>query len=327
MVCRTANWSLGAAERDNADSCFYSTDHDKKVLDHSSVCMLNAKTVGSTEAWFCEECKTTVCFGKHPKEGDAKPIAAQIHSEMPFLMVEDPGAVAAGFLPRAMAPLTLAPREIPFLPQHQKALDHIDGCFAAQEDIKSITESIVKKQLGVRNRPFKLGDRVQFRPCEHIDGDKDKPIASSDRYYGIVCRVPPPGGSGTFVTDLLCQSHVVRITRPDPGHRTAPNWVPSLKKASNSNVGKVGSFVPVFCVVKQSMRLCKQRKQGDQADDDEGGGFGIVSTALSTRFTKMLGDAVRFSANPLSAALATSFACAELGVFPGEVPIPAGAHM
>jgi hypothetical protein len=319
MICKTANWSQ------REDSCFFSASADEKheKTGHSGVCMLNSKTGGSREAWFCEECKTTVCFGKHPKEGDAKPIAAQIRSEMPFLMVEDAGAVAAGFLPRAMAPLTLAPREIPFLPQHQKALDHIDGCFAVQEDIKSITESIVKKQLGVRNRPFKLGDMVEFRPCENINGNKAKPIASSDRYYGIVCRVPPPGGSGTFVTDLLCQSHVVRITKVDQGHSTAASWVPSLKKATKPDVGEVGSFVPVFCVVKQSMRL---HKEGDQAGDDEGGGFGIVSTALSTRFVKMLGDAVRFSANPLSAALATSFACAELGESRGGLLQAKQAH-
>jgi hypothetical protein len=168
MICKTAQW--------NNATCYYQEDED-----HRPLCTL----CHSKEAWFCEKCNTSICFQKHPKAGDVKVIGAQIHSEMPFLMAADVGASKAGFLPKVGAPLTVAPREIPFMPQHKKVLDHIATSFAGYQslgrtnkdgksdhksvrpqNIKSITRQIMQKQLSIRNKPFHLGDRVTFRPCK-----------------------------------------------------------------------------------------------------------------------------------------------------------------
>ena len=103
---------------------------------------------------------------------------------------------------------------------------------------------------------------------------------------GFICRIPPPGGVGTFVSDVLCQSYVVRVTG---------NW------KSNKACASKGEFVELPSA-KLILGFSHALKQLTIAHDRRKG-------KLSRRFVANLQHMVRFSYNPISCALACSFAC------------------
>ena len=107
----------------------------------------------------------------------------------------------------------------------------------------------------------------------------DHGIKRRQRRYGqtgIICRVPPPGGHGTFVSDVLGQSYVVMSKN---------KFIPLYDM----------SFILGYADKNQEARRRRETVQN-----------------ISRRFIRVLTQAVRYLHNPISAALSSAYACNEL---------------
>jgi len=174
--------------------------------------------------------------------------------------------------------------DIPFLPEFSAMMKYIalkhdkmdDGKDDVEKDLHHVIEDYVNAQVSMYNKQFNLGDEVTFAIPDQGVGVNAKKITGD----GIMCRVPPPGGHGAFVSDVLCEGYVVMRTDKDSGEDHTFYEVPS-----EDCLKKVASTAKKF--------------------------------TISTRFVRVLTQAVRFSHNPISAALGASYACASAASLQG----------
>jgi hypothetical protein len=176
--------------------------------------------------------------------------------------------------------------DIPFLPEFSAMMKYIalkhdkmdDGNDDVEKDLHHVIEDYVNAQVSVYNKQFNLGDEVSFAIPDQGVGVH----AAKKTGVGIICRVPPPGGHGAFVSDVLCEGYVVMSTDED----------------SNSEEGHTFYEVPSEDCLKKVASTAKK-------------------FTISTRFVRVLTQAVRFSHNPISAALGASYACASAASLQG----------
>ena len=191
--------------------------------------------------------------------------------------------------------------DIPYLPEIKDVMDYLflrhDACAddTQAKDVHRIIEDYVHRQVALHNRRFLLGEQVKLRPRTDVMtkvSERDVcdaapfPTEVEDMTYTI-CRVPPPGGHGTFVSDVLAESFVVKENAP---RENKDKWRPEARY--HQLLGP-----------EEMMRTDKGAERRQQVH-------------ISRRFVRVLTQAVRYSHNPLAAALASAFACtsaAQLG--------------
>ena len=100
--------------------------------------------------------------------------------------------------------------------------------------------------------------------------------------FGVLCRVPPPGGHGTFCSDALCQSFVVYVPFKE-------------KEGESTKVQPEGLFLEMH----QRKFSLKDKMEAKKRQ----------TSTVGARFIRVLDHIVRFSHNSIGAALASAFAC------------------
>jgi len=174
---------------------------------------------------------------------------------------------------------------IPFRTDEHRVVQFFDMC--RLQNICRTLSKLVTQQARLQCHEFSIGDHIVFRTKRYRQHNKIGKTKVGLR-EGYLCRIPPPGGVGTFVQDMLCNSYVVRVTGYH--HRTFSNACPS-----------VGEFVELH-----SSKLIVGLSHGEVA------GAGRRRTGkLSRRLVQNLQHAVRFTHNPISTALACTFACTD----------------
>ena len=185
--------------------------------------------------------------------------------------------------------------DLPFQSEHKNMMDYLqlrhDVCDEddAAKDIHKIIAEYVKCQVELHNKHYELGERVRL--CARSKDDcavKDFPDEGAPV---TLCRVPPPGGHGTFVSDALGQSFVVRFDGLAVDRHTGK------KMAGKYNEG-LNAKSSVYFQLRSHDEIAGRVKANPQ-----------VPQRISRRFVRVLTQAVRFSHNPISAALASSYAC------------------
>ena len=201
-------------------------------------------------------------------------------------------------------------QEVPFLPEHRDIMHFVadkHDCVeadAGETDLHEVVKQYIGSQVILRCNSFELGDKVSFqqRSDKMIELGSAADGSELKKGRGKLCRVPPPAGESSFTTDLLCDSFVVHVVRAHHARLGVRDFFSTAEaarfQAEQSAAGDDGwTSKDEFVFLRQS-----------EIQHRAGG----VRKHISQRFIRLLTQIVRFSHNPISCALATSFACNEV---------------
>jgi hypothetical protein len=194
--------------------------------------------------------------------------------------------------------------DIPFMSAAKGVMDYIHKEAKEQPDqeqkdrppIQAVFEDLLKTQVAIINLGLNVGDEVFLMPKRsraaksssfQISGKKK----SNDVW--VVCRVPPPGGHGAMVEDVAGGSMLLKLLRYD----------------GDSKGSVVDVQEDVYENVEDFTRVSKVPGMDSEAAELE---TTVLPPTVPTQVFSLLENAVRFSHNPVSAALAASHACAAM---------------
>lgn len=207
---------------------------------------------------------------------------------------------------------------LPFASEHRSLIElmHIkhgprEACNGRDLGMDShhIIDVYVDAQVRLHNMNYRLGDIVDRPDFDHLGhlrfkkrmmpkglsaAQKKKELAKLERTKtypqdyedtGVICRVPPPGGHGTCITDAFCESFVVFVR-----HKQSEDERKTLQP---------GQLDGMFVEVHQRKVFLKDKAVAEAIEKHD----------VGARFVRSLDHVIRYSHNSISLALACAYAC------------------